>query len=349
MNERAIRVLVVEDSLTVRRAIVDALAADPELTVVGEATDGRQGIEMCQSLRPDVMTLDIVLPVVSGLSVTEYVMAYCPTPILIVSSARNRGSQFKTLDALAAGALEILEKDAGSDDSRVWEQSLRQMVKRAARIKVITHPRGRLKPSPLSPGVEPRSTTPGPKELVVIGASTGGPGALREILHELPADFPLPILLVLHLSHILAASFAEWLDSESRLRVRYVSGVETLPPRGEGCVLLSPPDRHLVLDGNRLRLTMDPERHFCRPSVDVLFESVAAAKGPRTIACVLTGMGSDGAAGLLAIRRAGGLTLAQDQETSVVYGMPREAALLGAAECILPLPEIAPWLVQSVR
>jgi two-component system chemotaxis response regulator CheB len=344
-----LRVLVVEDSATVRRRLVEALSADPALRVVGEAEDGRQAIEMCRELRPDVITLDMVLPVLGGLAVTEYVMAYVPTPILIVSSSMNRGELFRTYDALAAGALDVLEKPTGEEPDGHWEESLRAAVRMVARIRVITHPRARLTarsrdaapPLPAGPPAE----APARCRCVAVGASTGGPGAVREILRGLPPDFPLPILMVIHIGEPFAAAFAEWLDRESPLRVSYAVDGEPLPPIGRGLVALAPPDRHLTIRNGRLSLTRDPERHSCRPSVDELFESAARDLGRRAAGVLLTGMGRDGADGLLAIRRAGGATVAQDEASSVVFGMPREAIARGAAEEILPLDRIAPVLM----
>src|SRR5579864_7159325 len=195
-----IRVLVVEDSLTIRERLVEALSADPEIEVVGKAHDGKTAIELCQKLRPDVMTLDMVLPVLSGLAVTEYVMAYCPTPILIVSASANRGDLYKTYDALAAGALDVLDKPCGNEVEGAWEQAFRSAIKLVSRIKVITHMRGRLPNGsglPLTPALSHPER--GAYRAVAIGASTGGPAALVTILRRLPNDFPLPILVVNHI------------------------------------------------------------------------------------------------------------------------------------------------------
>lgn len=345
-----IRVLVVEDSLTVRKRLVEVLGADPALEVVGEAGDGKRGIELCQRLRPDVITLDMILPVMSGVAATEYIMAHCPTPILIVSASTNRGELFKTYDALAAGAVDVLEKPVGDEIADDWERQLTSTVKLVSRIKVITHPRGRL-------GSQTRYGTPAQEpshgreagsrtRLVAIGASTGGPGAVLEILRALPSRFPLPILLVIHIGAPFAAAFGEWLDGQVALRVTCGKDGEPLPPLGDGRVVLAPADYHLLVRGGRLWLSDEPERHSCRPSVDVLFESVAREIGPAAAACVLTGMGRDGAQGLLAVRRAGGLTLAQDEATSVVFGMPQEAIRLDAARRVLPLGQFAPALLE---
>jgi len=346
-----IRVLVVEDSLTIRKRILEVLAADPDIDIVGEADDGKRGIELCQQLRPDVVTLDMMMPVMSGLAATEFIMAYCPTPILIVSASTNRGDLFKTYDALAAGALDALDKPNGNEPDDVWEKKFVATVKLISRIKVITHPRARLGRLGQTPGSQPDAMqaaqapqNSGRLRAVAMGVSTGGPGAIIELLRGLPHGFPLPILLVMHVGKLFTPAFAEWLDGQSSVRVGYAVDGDPLPPCGEGRVLMAPPDSHLLLSKGKLRLTQDPERHSCRPSIDVLFESFAQELGAGGAGCLLTGMGRDGAAGLLAIRRAGGRTIAQDEATSVVFGMPREAILLGAAEQVLPLHQIAPRL-----
>ncbi len=343
-----IRVLLAEDSLTVRKRLCQVVAADPELELVGEAEDGRRAIELATSLRPDVITLDMAMPVMTGLAATEYIMAYCPTPILIVSASTNRGELFKTLDALAAGALDVLEKPLGDESDGSWERAFTARLKLLSRIKVITHPRGKLAPraTALLPTARARLEVHGDgrPRLVAIGASTGGPAAVQEILRGLPRDFPLPILLVIHIGLPFGGALADWLDGISSLRVSFAADGEALPEVGRCRVVLAPPDHHLVVERGRLRLTSTAERHSCRPSVDVLFESLARDLGAGTIACLLTGMGRDGASGLLAVRQAGGVTIAQDQESSVVFGMPGEAVQLGAASRILPVSEIAEHL-----
>lgn len=342
-----LRVLVVEDSLTVRQRLCEVLAADDGIEVVGQAEDGKQAIERCQALRPDVVTMDMMMPQMTGLAATEYIMAHCPTPILVVSSSTNRGELFKTYDALAAGAVDVLEKPHGAEPEGQWEQRFIATLKLVARIRVITHLRARQgalaqprAPRPVwvaQPGAMHRRT------LIAIGASTGGPAAIVEVLRALPPQVQLPVLLVLHINEPFGSAFADWLDAQTPRRVAYARDGEPLAAVA-GRVAIAPPGRHLVLRSGRLYLTQETERHSCRPSVDMLFESVARDCGAQAAGCLLTGMGRDGAAGLLELRRAGALTIAQDEASSVVYGMPREAALLGAAECILPLTEIGPAL-----
>jgi two-component system chemotaxis response regulator CheB len=368
---KKIRVLVIEDSLTVRKHLVEALGAAPEFEVVGEAADGQRGIDLCVALRPDVVTLDMMLPVLDGLRVTEHLMAYCPTPILIVSASTNRGELFQTYQALAAGALDVLDKPREDEPAQAWRERLVSTLKVLARIKVITHPRARLGARGKTPlglqtvgaapaAAEPRlASAPLPARqrlasaaglrAVAIGVSTGGPAALIALLQGLPDDFALPILLVIHIGPLFAPAFGEWLGQQSPIPVAYAQDGALLPAPGLPQVLLAPPDRHLVLRAGRLALTQDPALHSCRPSVDKLFSSVALELGPRCAAGLLTGMGKDGAEGLLAIRRAGGRTLAQDEATSVVFGMPREAIRLGAAEQVLPLERIAPTLGALAR
>jgi len=357
----SLRVLVVEDSLTVRMFLGEVLADAPGFDVVGLAQDGKQAIEMCQELRPDVISMDMMMPVMSGLAATEYIMAYCPTPILVVSSSVNRGELFRTYEALSAGAVDVIEKPKPRQEG--WEQAYLAQLRLVARVKVITHLRGRkpfapapasipvpaLPPAPVAPCFPPPAGATARRggaapQLVAIGASTGGPRALVDVLGALPADFPLPLLVVIHIADPFGASFADWLDGQIALPVRLVGNGERLPERG---VVMAAPGRHMLLSGGRLVCDDGPELHSCRPSVDALFESLARECGAAA-AVLLTGMGQDGARGMLALHRAGAVTIAQDEATSVVYGMPREAAMLGAAQRILPLQEIGPALAAMV-
>jgi two-component system chemotaxis response regulator CheB len=341
-----IRVLVVEDSATMRHHLRSALAADAELVVVGEALDGGQAIEMCGRLRPDVVTMDMMLPTVSGLSATEHIMADFPTPILVVSSA-DRAELYSTYNALAAGAVDVLEKPRGDASDAGWERRLCQAVRLVSRIRVITHPRARLSrsvPEPV-PAREPSANSE--LRVVALGASTGGPGALTELLRALPAGFRTPILCVQHIaaSEPFAVAFSDWLADQTGRAVSYAADGMLLGALG-GRVVLAPPDRHMLVRNGTVRVSDGPPRHSCRPSVDVLFDSVAAEYGAAAVGCLLTGMGRDGAEGLLRMRGRGAVTFAQDEASSVVFGMPREAALLGAASAMLPPAKMAARLAQ---
>lgn len=367
---KKIRVLVVEDSHTIRKYLVDVLRGSSDFEVVGEAPDGEQAIRLCETLRPDVITMDIVLPGMSGVAATEHIMAWYPTPIVIVSASVNRGEALKTYDALAAGAVDLVDKPRTTDQRAEWEAEFLSRVRMVARIKVITHPRGRLRGGsryPIKPRVSEKgnlrgtagndvrgsSALPPPNPLpfgtiraIAIGASTGGPAAVAEILRALPSDFPIPLLIVIHVSEQFAFALAEWLNTQSNLPVRFAIERQALPALGQPGVLLAPAGSHLILEAGLLRLTQTPERHSCRPSVDELFESVAAYLGPAAACLLLTGMGRDGAEGLLAARTAGCMTIAQDEASSIVFGMPGEAIRLNAASRILGLDQIGPALAN---
>jgi two-component system, chemotaxis family, protein-glutamate methylesterase/glutaminase len=340
-----IRVLVVEDSLTVRKRLVEVIASDSELEVVAEGENGQQAIDLCRTLRPDVITLDMHLPIMDGVSATEYIMGHFPTPILIVSSSTNRGDLFKTYDALAAGAVDVLEKPLAEEVDGVWERRFLASIKMVSRIRVITHIRARLGgPSRSAPAraetqLQPTRSGDHGHSVIALGASTGGPGALVEVLRTIPVGLPVSMLVVLHIDEPFSSAFAEWLSHQTSHPVSYARGGELLA-EGRGRVYMAPPGRHLAVSAGKLLLSSAAERNWCRPSVDVLFEALAGECAREVVACLLTGMGRDGAEGLLALRRAGAHTIAQDEATSIIYGMPREAALLGAAERILPLSEI---------
>ncbi|HEX4452508.1 MAG TPA: chemotaxis-specific protein-glutamate methyltransferase CheB [Kofleriaceae bacterium] len=340
-----IRVLVVDDSLTVRSRLVELLRADPGIEVVGEAADGRRAVELCAKLKPDVVTLDIVMPDMTGLHATEHIMAHNPTPILIVSSSFNRGELFDTYAALQAGAVDVLEKPRPEDVG--WEAQFVGAVRMVARIKVITHPRGRLSTRQRTVTMPPQHELTGaaatePRELaaIALGASTGGPGALSSVLSAIAPRFTLPILVILHIDAPFATAFAEWLAQQCGHRVRLAIDGDRLVDAA-GAVLVAPAERHMIVHHGRIRLVDTPPRNHCRPSIDVLFESLAAELGGSVAAALLTGMGRDGARGLLAIRAAGGITFAQDEATSTIYGMPREAVALAAVDRAHPLGEIA--------
>jgi two-component system chemotaxis response regulator CheB len=256
-------------------------------------------------------------------------------------------------DALAAGAVDVLEKPRGDASDAGWDLRLCAALRMVSRIRVITHPRatlnGRGRTAAVVPA-EPPPTAPEPGsglQVVVLGASTGGPGALTELLRALPAGFHTPLLCVQHIaaSEPFAVAFSDWLAGQTRRRVSYAQdGVPVQSLAGQ--MLLAPPDRHIFLRDGKVRLSSAPPRHSCRPAVDVLFESAADEYGAAAAGCLLTGMGRDGAEGLLRMRARGAVTYAQDEASSIVYGMPRAAALLGAAAFVLPPAQIAARIAQ---
>jgi two-component system, chemotaxis family, protein-glutamate methylesterase/glutaminase len=251
----------------------------------------------------------------------------------------------------------VLEKPTVDTVDSSWERRFVAAVKLIAKIKVITHVRARLSGTervvaavPVQSAISPKSKRRDQPQtrnyrVVAIGASTGGPAAIVNVLKALPPGLRVPVFFVLHIDEPFAAAFAEWLDHQTPHRVAYARDREPIESL-RGQVIMAPPGRHLSIDGGLVHLNSAPPRHSCRPSVDVLFESLAVDRGAEVVACLLTGMGRDGAAGLLAIRQAGGFTLAQDESTSVVYGMPREAVLLEAAQLVLPLDQIGPQIVK---
>jgi two-component system chemotaxis response regulator CheB len=357
-----IRVLIVEDSVTVRNRLCEVIAHESEFALSAAVSDGAQAVDACRDLRPDVIAMDLVLPGLDGLAATQHIMAHHPTPILIVSSSANRGELFRTYDALAAGAVDVLDKPRGDEADGEWERQFVAALRMVARIRVISRPKPRparlSSAPPIAPSSAPESSgsvagRTGSLEIarsrvVAIGASTGGPGAVADVLRGLPSQFQFPVLVVVHTGEPFAIGLADWLDSHVSRRVSYPRDGDPVASAA-GTVVIAPPGQHMLVRGGRLRLTRDPERNWCRPSVDVLFESVAAEYGPGAVGCLLTGMGRDGAAGLLAIRSAGGTTISQDEASCVVYGMPREAEAIGASMRVLPLADIAPALAMMSR
>jgi two-component system chemotaxis response regulator CheB len=343
-----IRVLVAEDSPTARRLLVEMLTSDPGITVIGEAHNGVEAVEMAERLRPDLITMDVQMPELDGLEATMRIVGKVPTPIIIVSSQANASEVELSLEATRAGALMVLPKPDGPLSPRFREQQeqLVAMVKAMSDVKVVrrwgasTPARGHR-----AIGTPPLRSTERPR-ILAIGASTGGPAALRDLLNALPANFGVPVLVVQHISKGFVNGLANWLGANTKLLVRVASSTDIARP---GVVYLAPDDAHLgIKDDGRLQLSNAPPVGSFRPSATHLFQSVAAAYGGRSIAVILTGMGDDGVAGLRAVHAAGGLVIAQDETTSVVYGMPREAVRAGLVSAVLPLPEIAPHLLEVV-
>lgn len=341
-----IRVLIVDDSPLVRQVLGTILEADPAIRIVGHATDGKEAVEKAFQLKPDLITMDINMPGMDGLEATEKIMAYRPTPILIVTSARDRRGVQITMEALAVGALEVMEKPTPLPDQS-WEDlgtRLVEKVKLLAGVRVITHLKGRSRHLPGRVRADGQEKV---HRVVGIGVSTGGPGVLSQILKRLPADFPMGLLIVQHMSEGFMPGLVEWLSREVRLSIQLACEGDLVKP---GLALMAPEGAHLVVQqGGRARLRQALPVGGHRPSADVLLHSVAAIYGEAAIGVLLTGMGRDGAEGLRAIRDAGGSTIAQDEESCAVFGMPKAAIELGAAQDVLPPSGIAERLIQLAR
>jgi two-component system chemotaxis response regulator CheB len=339
-----VRVLVVDDSATVRRMLAELLARDPGIEVVGQEADGRAAVAAVKALLPDVVTLDLMMPRMDGIEAVRAIMTERPTPIVVLSGASNRGA-LRTFDALAAGAIDAVEKPQHGLSDAAWAASFVETVKIAARVKVVPHLHPQVQPAPL-PEIVPAQGHGAPR-LVALGASTGGPTAVAHVLGSLGSRFPLPILVVVHLHPAFGQALVDWLGTVAPQRVGWVThgaALSALQPR----VYVAPADAHVVVTPSALHLERGPDLHGVRPSVDRTFLTLAAHHGSSVVAGLLTGMGRDGAAGLLALRRAGARTVVQDEATSVVWGMPGEAARLGAAEEVLPLERIGPWICKQV-
>jgi two-component system chemotaxis response regulator CheB len=352
-DKHPIRVLVVEDSPTVRHYLMSLINETPGLEVVGEARNGDEALEMTAELRPDVISMDIRMPGVDGLEATRRIMNRHPTPVVIVSGLLEREVDL-SFQALQAGALAVVEKPPYRHDPN-FSTKQRQMVNTLtamARVHVVR--RWENEPGQNSgvenPSGKRRITTerlrPKP-EIIAIGASAGGPGALATLLRNLPVDFSVPIIIAQHIPHEFVNGLARWLGKASPLSIRVASENLVLEP---GVVHLAPGFAHgmVARQGDKLVTRLIPEKgpYRYQPSVDVLFESVANVCGPAAVGIVLTGMGDDGAAGLLAMRRAGAHTFAQDEATSTVFGMPQAAIARGAVEHVLALSNLATTLTR---
>ncbi len=346
-----IRVLVAEDSATARALLVSVLSAEPDIVVVGEARTGTEAVEMAERLKPDLVTMDVQMPELGGLEATKQIMTRSPRPILVVSSAAGSDVEM-SLEATRSGALMVIAKPQGVQ-SPLYESDRRQlvsMVRALAHVKVV-----RRHGTPASVRTVEGQTPSGPwflpstrlaptdsLEVLAIAASTGGPAALRAILSALPANFPLPILVVQHIARGFTAGLAHWLSGDSRLVVKLAELSEVLRP---GAVYIAPDDRHLGVRRDpsgvlRVQLDNAPPVGTFRPSASYLFQSCAENVGRGVLALILTGMGDDGVAGLRHVRKASGRILAQDEASSVIFGMPREAQRAGVVDQVVALDDI---------
>ncbi len=353
-----VRVLVVDDSVVVRKLITDSLAADPDIEVVGTAANGRIALAKIDQLKPDLVTLDVEMPVMDGLETLLHLRPAHPTlPVIMFSTLTERGAS-STLTALERGASDYVTKPGNVGSVAESKEAVRtQLVPKimglCRRRPSAVAPAAGLRPARFSPPTDaPVLRVPGtgvPVELVVIGSSTGGPEALAKTLPQFPADFPVPILVTQHMPPVFTKQFADRLNTKCSLQVSEAVAGERIE---KGRILIAPGDWHLRVGGRRTApiavLDQGPQENFCRPAVDVLFRSAAELFGAGVLAVVLTGMGSDGALGAIEIAKAGGDVFAQDEATSVVWGMPGAVAATGMASQILPLPVVPAAVITRV-
>lgn len=341
-----IKVLVVDDSAFMRKAISSMLSSDPEITVIGTARDGEEAIDQVLRLKPDVVTLDVEMPRMSGLDTLKVLMERAPLPVLMLSSLTTEGAK-ETLKALELGAVDFIPKNLEDLSLNIVkiEHDLVMKVKGVARKRI----KRRAAPTePLIPS-GPR-TYSGKIAVVAIGVSTGGPKALQDVLPLFPENFPVPILVVQHMPKGFTGPFAERLNQLSRLKIKEAEDGEALR---SGIAYIAPGGLHLRAVKRRvtevnLELSDQPDDLLHRPSVDVMMLSVAESFSGRCVGVIMTGMGNDGLEGMRAIKNSGGKTIAQDEESCIVYGMPKAVVEAGIADKVVPLPNLAGEIVNMV-
>lgn len=340
-----VRVMIVEDSAVVRHLLTSIIARDPRLKVAAAVSSGEEALAALAHVDPGVISMDIRLPGIDGLETTRRIMEEHPTPIVVIADSVHDGSMKLSMNALRAGALTVVEKPVGIASGGYEEIAGKICTQLYIMSQVSVIRRRGVHARSAREAVQPpqpnKSCTFAPS-IIGIAASTGGPPALARVIGALPADFPLPILVVQHMGAPFMEGFASWLDGLVPLAVDLAKDGEIACP---GRVYVAPGDHHLVLaEGNTLRLTREAPFNSQRPAATVLFQSMARQAGGRGLGVVLTGMGEDGARGLAEMRAAGGQTIAEHETTCVVYGMPAAAISLGAIDTVLPLDMIGPRL-----
>ena len=343
-----IRVLVVDDSPSVRKFLIYLFASDQEIQVIGTANNGEEALAAVKDKKPDVITMDLHMPKMDGYTATRAIMENFPTPIVIVTGSYSAREVATTFTALEAGALAVINRpaDIGHPDHAATARELIQTVKLMSEVKVVK--RWAQRRTPAQEGIKPITPEPAPVprevRLVAIGSSTGGPQVLQQILSKLPKNFHVPIVIVQHIAQGFTEGFAVWLAESSGFPVSVAADGEQMQP---GHAYVAPNGSQTIVDGHgRIALQNSGPENGHLPSVSCLFRSVAAAYGPGAVGILLTGMGTDGAAELGMMKEKGAVTIAQDKESSVVYGMPGEAIELGAASYVLPPDKIAAMLTN---
>ncbi|MCR4510427.1 chemotaxis response regulator protein-glutamate methylesterase [Pseudomonas sp. 32.2.56] len=369
----AVKVLVVDDSGFFRRRVSEILSADPNIQVIGTATNGREAIEQAQALKPDVITMDYEMPMMDGITAVRNIMQRCPTPVLMFSSLTHEGARV-TLDALEAGAVDFLPKnfeDISRNPERVKQLLCEKIhtIARSNRRSLNPPPaapvapaaslsKPAVRPAPTSapasrpavaPAPAPVASSAAPKrksyKLVAIGTSTGGPVALQRVLTQLPASFPAPIVLIQHMPAAFTKAFAERLDKLCRISVKEAEDGDVLRP---GLALLAPGGKQMMVDARGVvKILPGDERLNYKPCVDITFGSVAKSYGDKVLAVVLTGMGADGREGARLLKQGGSQVWAQDEASCVIYGMPMAIVKANLADAIYPLDDIGRHLAEA--
>jgi two-component system, chemotaxis family, protein-glutamate methylesterase/glutaminase len=352
----AIRVLVVDDSAFMRKMVSDILGQRPEFAVVGTARNGQDGLEQMRALRPDVITLDVEMPILDGLATLAAIMKEQPTPVVMLSSLTAAGAD-TTMRALYLGAVDFVHKPSGAvslDIGKVGDE-IASKVAQAAKanlcglgasgsVSKMLPQRTEAPRATLPPSVAPASSY---RAVVAIGTSTGGPRALQEVIPRIPGDIPAALVIVQHMPPKFTKSLADRLDSMSQISVSEAEEGDTLRP---GHAFLAPGGFHMrVTKGNRIALSQEPPLWGVRPAADLMLESVALEYGPRVVGVIMTGMGHDGAAAMKLVKQRGGATIAESEETCVIYGMPRAVVEAGAADYVLPLGDVPAKIAQLAR
>jgi two-component system, chemotaxis family, protein-glutamate methylesterase/glutaminase len=337
-----IRVLIAEDSMTCLELLTDVLGTDPSFAIIGHAEDGARAVAMTKELRPDVIVMDANMPVMDGFEATRQIMVEAPTPIVIVSATVNVREVAVSLHALRVGALALLPKPTLRDQSDLDAQARQftSSIRAMSEVRVVQRWHSK-PPRPIT-----KHILDAPISIIAIAASTGGPGAIYRVLSELPAELPVPVVVVQHIAVGFVEGLATWLNGASALTVKVAEQNERMKA---GFVYIAPDSCHLGLsDSYTAQISDGPAIGGFRPSATFMFEAVARKHSRGALAVVLTGMGEDGLPGLHAIHAAGGRILAQDEATSVVFGMPGAAVAAGIADAILPLEMVAPRLKSVI-
>jgi len=344
MTRQKIKTLIVDDSAIVRKILSEELSKCPDIDIVGTAPDPFIARDKILKLQPEVITLDIEMPRMDGLTFLRKLMKYYPLPVIIVSSLTPKGSKL-ALEAMEIGAVDVIPKPGGSYSVGDMSDVLAEKIRVASTANIVKRSDQRTdyeKPAPLSALAE---TT---HKVIAIGASTGGTEALREVLTRMPPNSP-GVVVVQHMPANFTTAFAERLNDLSQMKVKEAADNDSVTP---GTALIAPGNYHMLLRRSGARYYVEvkdgPRVHHQRPSVDILFKSTAKYAGPNSIGVILTGMGADGAEGLLEMKHAGAKTIAQDEKTCIVFGMPKEAIKLGAADRVVPLGLVTQEILRMV-